>query len=164
MKNDRGFTLIELIVVMVIMAIMAVGGVSGYNLLNTGDAKNAAKRILITLDYVQTENMTKSKTYTMKIVTDATGDFYLKVFKDTIEESSEKFKLKNGQIAFQYYGDSVQYPVSLSSSEKLEISFKKDTGGVKANLLNTISRIRVTSSGTSCYIRLVTMTGKHFIE
>jgi prepilin-type N-terminal cleavage/methylation domain-containing protein len=167
MKNNRGFTLIELIIVMLIMMILAIGSIAGYNLINVGSAFRAAERINSVLSSVQMDNMTRIKNYTMEIKQDSEGDFILSVYYENDSgskeyELSEDLNLKNGRVIFENNaGETITV-----AAEVLEVSFRKDTGGVKAYNTNgdIITRIGITSAGSTSYIRLVTATGKHFIE
>jgi prepilin-type N-terminal cleavage/methylation domain-containing protein len=164
-KDNHGVTLMELIVVMLIMAILAVGTVTGYNLFNVGSAKHAAEKINTKLGYVQIENMTKSEIYSLVIEKDeAEGDYKLSILYGSSQlETTEFLKLKEGQITYQY--DNLETH-TVGTGDKLVISFRKDTGGIKADSLSglTVTRIGITSSGKTYDIRLVPATGKHFIE
>lgn len=162
MKNDHGFTLIELIVVILIMSLFVVGTITGYRLLFHGNAKQASKKIINTLDLVQMENMTKNSVYSMTITQNSEREFFLNIIRDGTTISSEIIKLKNGNITYETADDET---VTISGSDKLEIFFRKDTGGVKENSSNQIiTRIGVKGSGNTVFIRLITTTGKHFIE
>lgn len=174
MNNDRGFTLIELIVVMVIMAILGVGSIAGYNLLSTSSTEKTAVRVMEVLDYIQMENMTKSKAYTMKITENATGTYKLDILSTTTvgttqTESTETLELEDGEITYRndinetYLVSSVPVIGWLVKNE-LVIGFRKDTGGVKEYDGRFVTRIGITASGRSYYIRLVPATGKHYIE
>lgn len=169
MKDNRGFSLIELIVVMLIMAILAVGSMAGYNLLNAGSAKHAAERVVSLLSSVQMDNMTKSKVYSLKIsMNPANGDYEVRVISSNAsgpqEESKEVLDLKNGEITFENNLIPAE-SFTISPSVTLNISFRKDTGGVKEyEAGKTVTRIKITSAGSTCYIRLIPATGKHFIE
>lgn len=162
MKDNRGFTLVELIVVMLIMAVLATGSVAGYNLLHVGSAKRASERILSVLSEVQMENLAKNEAYSLVITQNSQGDYVLSVSCDGSSVSSEVLNMRNGRISFETGAGST---IEVGPSAKLEVCFRKDTGGVKKNGEGEIiTRIRITSNGDTFYIRMVTATGKHFIE
>jgi prepilin-type N-terminal cleavage/methylation domain-containing protein len=177
MDNDQGFSLIELIVVMLILSTLAVGSVTGFHLLNSGSAKNAAMRINASLDLIQIENMTKNNSFTLKIYKADSSDNYQMVIVTTnslgIDSlgTPETIELRDGQIEFEYNNSGTWNMAGLGDPSNpgdpnvMTVGFRKDTGGVKADSMgNTVTRIKITSRGTDCYIRLVTVTGKHFIE
>jgi len=168
MKDNRGFTLIELIVVMVIMGIIAIGSMVGYNMLGSGSAQSTAQRISSMLDYVQLENMTKNKTYIMAISQNNVGNYILSVEEESspnnIVISREKLELKNGEITFRYSGEITENLISFNPAVRLEVSFDKSTGGFKQISGKTITKIGLSASGRSYSILLVEVTGKHYIE
>lgn len=166
MKDNRGISLIELIVVMLIMGILAVGSFSAYNLLARGHAKSATERVMALLNYVQAQNLAKSHTYTLVIKADANGNYIANVVSTNAggiskTELTEHLKLKGGSISFENnHGSLIDV-----ATQDLMISFRKDTGGIKEySAGNTVTRIIISSSSSSLYIRLVTATGKNYLE
>jgi prepilin-type N-terminal cleavage/methylation domain-containing protein len=170
MKNNQGFTLIELIIVIIIVGVLSAGTVLGADILGFGSARSTVNRINTMLDEVQIENMTKNKSYYL-IVYQQNGDYYLRVEAGTQVISREKLELKRGEITYRESDSSTTYLVSETAVEgrdtmsKVEVSFQKDTGGIKENRGNEIiTQIGVSSAGSSYTIYLVEATGKHYIE
>ena len=171
MKDNRGFTLIELIVVMLIAGILAVGTILGVSVLGFGTAKSTVERIDSMLTYVKTENMTKSKPIYL-IIEEVDGKYYISVQKDTLEISREKLELVRGEISY-VTKSGITYLVNNSevtgrvTSQRLEVTFKKDTGGVRENRAispEIITQIIISTDSRTYTIRLVEVTGKHYIE
>lgn len=162
MRNDRGFTVLELVIVIVIMSLLAVGAITGYSILTNGDTRKAANAIINSLDLIQIENMAKASDYRITISQDSNGDYYLNTLCDETIISSERLKLKNGSISYETLD---KRTISVTGSNKLELAFRKDTGGVKENGSGQIiTAIIISGADNSMTIRLITTTGKHFIE
>ena len=70
-RDERGFTMVEMIITIAIMAILAgiIGG--AYSIIKSGNASKSTSRFLGRLDTTQVENMTKK------------GTTYLYLFKDS---------------------------------------------------------------------------------
>ena len=173
MKDDRGFSLIELIIVMVIMGVIVIGSMTGYKMLGSQHITSTVKRINAELDYVQVQSMTKNKKYYLVIEKKfSDGNYYLSVqtengaFREI--QSEKKLDLKDGQITFINKGTTDAILVNSTSptdSIKLEVSFKKESGGIMMNSFGKIiSNIGVSASARAYSIRLVEITGKHYIE
>ena len=174
MKNNQGVTLIELIIVIAIAGILAGGSIFGARMLGIGSAKRYVNRINSMLDYVQMENMTKNKTHYL-IIREENGSYIMEVKAGSQATSPiisrEELKLVRGEITYQKKNDGTTFLVSSTPvpgrdiSTKLEVCFQKDTGGIALNTQNEIiTRVEVTSAGSSYTIYLVEATGKHYID
>lgn len=173
MKDDHGFTLIELVLVVMLIGILSAGSIFGTRYLGFGSAKSTVERINAILDYVQVENMTKKESYYLIIRKLASGNYQMSVETNGKVISSEELDLVRGEINYRVKEDSNRYLVSNDPvvgrvvSDKLEICFEKDSGGLRTNRppqAVTVTQIEVTSAGRTYTIRLVEITGKHYIE
>ncbi len=166
MKDNRGVTLVELLVVMLIIGILSGGAMFGVKCLNTSSAKNTSEHISAMLNAVRIENMSKDKTYYL-VIEESNGNYYYSVEAgDVINReiiSKKKLELRDGEITYRNSGDTTEYLVT--STVKMEVCFRKDTGGILANSEGKIiSSIGVSASNRAYSIGLVETTGKHYIE
>ncbi|MBH1939788.1 type II secretion system protein [Mobilitalea sibirica] len=170
MKDNRGITLIELLVVMIIIGVLGGASIFGARILGLGTAKSSTGRISAFLDYVQVENMTKNKIYYMIIKKGNDKDYYLIVeTADGTVVRSEKLDLVRGEITFYKKNDPTKYSVknlTLDGEEvNLEVSFLKESGGIRENRSHDkVTQIGISSAGRSYSIRLVEVTGRHYID
>jgi prepilin-type N-terminal cleavage/methylation domain-containing protein len=177
MGDDRGVTLVELIVVILIMGVLSGSAVIGYRSLDSGNAKATVTRISALLDYVQVENMSMDKNYYLVIEKQGTS-FVAKVQSEVsgvrTDLLKETLRLKEGQITY-YSQDSLienRYIVddTTTPARTLEVSYQKASGALRSEDMNgdglaeDLKRIELTSSGRQFTIYLVTATGKHYIK
>lgn len=174
MKNNRGITLIELIVVIAIISILSLGTALSVGLLGYGNAKSATGRIVTGLDSVRLENMTKKEQYYL-VVYQKDKDYYLSI--QTVKDSGriitkeEKLDLKKGKISFKDT-DGIHYHISSDVAEgnvkdELVVTFAKDTGGLMGNSLGdgeVIKTIYVECNRMEYIIHLVEATGKYYVD
>ena len=177
MGDNRGVTLVELIVVILIMGILSGSAVIGYRSLDSGNAKATVTRISALLDYVQVENMCMDKNYYLVIEkqgTSFTAKVQYEVSGVRTDILKETLKLKEGKITYysqdsflenRYIVDDTTTPV-----RTLEISCLKASGAFRSKDMNgdgleeDLKRIEITSAGRQFTIYLVTETGKHYIK
>lgn len=153
---------------------IAGGTIVGLNSLDSQNAMSSVNRLNALLDNVQVENMSKSNSY--YLVVEKKGDnFEAKVQydeggtrKDVI---TEKLKLKNGVITYVTKDNTAEHNYTVSDSVtppvNLDISFDKSSGSILPKLpdrVEYVKSITISAAGRSYTIRLVTATGKHYIE
>lgn len=173
MKDNQGFTLIEVIIIIVIVGFISIGSMLGADLFGFGKTKSTVSKIDAMLDYVQIENRTKNEPYEM-VITETNDRYILSMMRkngtDWVSETSEKLDLRKGEINFlnkdgSYYLISETDEAGREERSSCNITFSKETGGVQRNELNEIvTDIIVTGDGISYTIHLVEATGKHYIE
>jgi prepilin-type N-terminal cleavage/methylation domain-containing protein len=177
MGDDRGVTLVELIVVVLIMGILSGSAVIGYRSLDSGNAKATVTRISALLDFVQVENMSMDKNYYLVIEKQGTS-FVAKVQYEVsgvrTDLLKETLKLKEGQITYYSEASPIEHSYIIEdttpSPVTLEVSYLKASGAFRQKDIDRdgvdedIKRIEITSSGRKFTIYLVTATGKHYIK
>lgn len=172
MKDNRGFTLIEFIVVMLIVAALSTGTILSARMLGLGSAKSTIGRISALLDYVQVENMTKSKPYFL-VIEEASDKYYAVIYRDTEAISSEKLDLTRGELTCIINEGAVNTEYLVNSSAvtgrntipRIKICFGKETGSIiEYDGSHLVKQIAVSAAGSTYRIRLVTATGRHYLE
>lgn len=121
--NDKGITLMELIVTIAILAVVLGSVVLGVGILASGDAQKAAKTIRSTLNEVRTDTLSIQAEWQAKISNEG-GKYKISVYRDGEETDCVEL----GSRIDISYGDG---SVLIESGEELVINFKQSTGSVK---------------------------------
>lgn len=159
--NDRGISLVEVIVVVLIIGITSSVAVIGISFAYNSSANRAAEMTMSKFDLVRTQSMSMvSDSLALRIKKSSNGTCYIQTVKkvsgqpDTIIDTEE---LCSSLIDI-YYEDSAQEYL-LSNGNYIDITFKKNTGGIKEDY-KTISYKR----DNKVTLKLVSTTGRCYIK
>lgn len=166
MKNNRGYSLIEMIIVIAIIAVVGVAGLSFMTLQANTKVKECVSKISSSISKVKVDAMSKSKTE---------NDYYIKIYKDSNNFHLTKYLngtpvdeiIGNKNQTIKYYAeDNTEYDVS---TEPLIIKFERETGGFKkmqdsGGTEFYVNKISVTNGSRTMELKIVPITGKVTIE
>lgn len=165
-KNNKGFSMIELVITIAIMGILTGSFVAAAGYLKYANAKAGAKKINAELSELRIDTMSKMQTpylYLYKI----DSNTYMKVVSGddsaTVGGTLDTNTTRVGNVKINvFYTDSSGEHQLGTSGSQIMIEMDKSTGAFKSGY----SSIRVASSdGKRSYtIKLVKTTGKHYIQ
>ena len=183
-KNDKGYTLIELIVVIAILAVMIGIGILSISLLLGTQAKGCAQKVSGQLNETKTGCLSRfNETMTLQYRTKGSDPaiesdgYYTENFVYSIDKDANKYALTNSEIR-KMGSKNVVITVFLSDGSSFElgttrsvtISFNRSNGAfekviVDGTQTNHYIEKMTFSSGAHTYtISMVTETGKHTLS
>ncbi|WP_162300675.1 pilus assembly FimT family protein [Anaerosacchariphilus polymeriproducens] len=165
MKDNRGYSLIELVVTLAIIVIVGSGAYIGIGLLSGADAKKCASKLDSGLKLTKTVCLSKENGQ-LEFSRDASGDYYMEISgyaKEKIGKSSLTILYTTGSGASATES-------TMTNGTSIKFSFKRGSG-----IFNSIgtdalgqpvfcSKISITQNSTTKTIVLIPETGKHYIE
>ena len=168
MKNNRGLSLIEVVVVLAIMAVVAGAGLSFMTLLTSNRVKECTNKISSTISKVRVDAMSKSKDssgsdYYLELYKGADGKYYIRKHLDsTIVEEI----VGGSNLTITYTENDLSASTyTISASEILTIKFDRTTGGFKpTHGTNYCKKIVVSNGSKSKTIVISPRTGKVAVE
>lgn len=178
MKNNKGFSLIELIVVVAIMAVMTGFIFISFGLLTGQDARKCANNLSTVLDKEKNYALTKSAEADCYVeITWNSDGYYAEYFipkkaVGTDMISLERELVGKNSVLVSCYKDSDfedaspgSYEGAVTSGNKLVIKYNRVSGAIKEAKLNgaDINMIRV-DRGKTYDIKIYEATGKHTLE
>lgn len=157
-KDNKGFSLIELLIVLAIMGLLAGTTINVWYYFRQADVKQASKLIDTMLEYTRTNTMSINASWEMKIEKDITDDtYYVTVYRNG--DLWRKNELGKRITVYTVKGSS---ETEITTSTPTSITFKMDTGGIKE--CGGVEAYRIKSGDKVVDVKLVSLTGAHYVE
>lgn len=178
MKQNKGFTLIEILVVLAIMAILAASSAAGFSRISYANFKKVAGKVNNEISDCRAVCMSHAApAYTY--IYNRGGDIYLYSTtngkmnaSDLSSANLERIASSDVTISYVEANDATDTYKTLSNGEFLEISFKLNgsfrtsaPNGEAGNSTKFYKKIKIKkNNGGSRIITMIQETGKHFMS
>lgn len=168
-NNQKGFSLIEIIVVFAIMAIIGAGALVSFSLVTGQNVKSCAKKIDTYLGQTRMNAMSRHNTVLYLMVED--DGVYAQMYKS---QDNSNTMVAEERVKIAKEGTRVRYRPSTAGATlvdltpggvRLEISFDRSSGAFKPLPDDTYCTEIIIGDGTNeARIAMVPLTGKYYIE
>lgn len=171
-RDNKGFSIIEIIVTLAIMAIITASAVSIYSWISKNKIRSMAGNVNSAISDVRSKTLSKSGNWQLIIKKDSTGK-YVAIINQTDNagnvSSENKTIADYGKISVMTLHAGVY---TLDEQFELHISFKKADGSVdemavyrSGTRIDEIKgEIKLEYSNLSRTVKLIKNTGKHYTE
>lgn len=162
-KNNKGFSLVELIVILAIMAILSVGAASMIYSWKSWNVSDTVQKLDVGLSDAKVDCMSKN-TGGLRIYKDTDDLYYMSV------SGKENEKLGDEHVKIYYSDTNGNTDVEIDGATELNIAYNRGTGGFKEIGINGAGEnvyckeIKVTRGNNTMIIKLERLTGNHYIE
>ena len=166
-SNNRGLSLVELIVVVAILGIVSVGSIGALGMLHNTSAKETATKLNSALSKARVESMSRAQA-SMKLYAEDSS-YYVQYSINGNEESP--IKIGNSRVVITYTDtNGMTYEISenavgqnnsLNTKNNIVVEFNRETGGFKPiSDTNYYKKFTVTSATKSFDLECQKLTGK----
>ncbi len=133
-NNNKGFSLVELLVVVAILSVLAVGTTLSYRAVRSADVRKAASTFEEMMKSVRTECMGKAETHYLYVYKESDGYYY--VISSTKSSSLTQIKSMSGvqklcAKSIDISCETESGSDSITTGTYVTIYFEKGTGKVK---------------------------------
>jgi len=166
-KDNRGLSLVELVIVIAILAVVGSLVTMGLSAATSKPAEECAKKIVSTLNSARMSTMGK-QTVAINLYQESDGVYVEEVINGVVVKS-QKIGAKGVQIEYMLEGGG-GYQALGDSSNKLSLSFKRTTGGFNYPLIGGTTQseycesIRAKKGNRQSTISIAYLTGKLKLE
>lgn len=159
-EDNRGFSLVEIIVIIGIIAVVSAGSISLFGYLSSKDVKKCASAINSCISTAKTHSMKDVDTESMFLYK-YQGEYYVKYDKlPSVSKNADGEKVGGSNMTVSFTNTAGVSTVLTDGTEPVRISFSRKDGHFTAGPQS----ILVSCDGVSKEIYLVTETGKHFVR
>lgn len=162
--NNKGFSLVELMVVVGIMAVVAGIFVFGFSLISNKQVDQCTKKIQMALENARTTSMGKSNV-SLKFEYSG-GKIYVNK-EVTLNNSTTKTKTEigDGALVVEYKKSNETDPVSLKTSPLDKVSFNRSSGALKPLTGDVyLEYIKISNGKKTLKVKIEKLTGRVTIE
>lgn len=175
-NKNRGFTLIEIIITIAIMAIVTVGSVSIYSWIKSNRLKSLSENTNNVISDLRTETMSKSGRYKLQISYDSNKQYVAKIYIVSGTDGAGNpiwsvYDTQNLGTRGDISVDAGGTVNSLKSGWVIELEYNKADGSFKTATCSKgttsysgITDLDIEYGGNTRTVKLITLTGKHYIE
>lgn len=162
-KNNKGFSLVELIVIIAIMAVLAISVVSYIGMIGQSQARKCAKELENHISQTKVCAMSRSNA-SMTVYADDTGVYVKTVQGDKVE--TEKIGDKGVTVSYRdVRGSSTYTAVGTTEATGITLEFDRASGACKKMASGTYCfGFKITSGDTTYTIDLEPLTGKASVQ
>ena len=166
-KNNKGVTLVELMVVIAIMVVLAGTSLVGFRMISTRPAKECADRLKIALTSDRTTAMGKFNTE-VYLYAEENGTIFLEenIYNTATDITKKTSRVGDSDVTVTYSIDGTDpanpLPMVAGGGGGLKLSFNRSTGGLKDYSGDV--KIKCSKSGKSYLVTIYSITGKIVIE
>ena len=161
-KNNKGFSLVELIVIIAIMAVLTTSIITYIGMLGAGQAKKCANGISSGFSQTKVCAMSRSSAY-MVVYSNDDG-----VFLKTVQggnERIEKIGNKGAVVEYRNVRNGTNFmPIGNDESSGVRIEFDRASGACKKVAGEYCYGFRVTCGTTTYIVNIEPLTGKATIQ
>ena len=162
-KDNRGITLVEIMVVIAIMAIVAGVGITGLNLVNGRPAQQCAQKIIYSLERHRTTAMSKvDASYTLEVQSSGKTVCVERVSNDRVSYTTTESEIGAKRVKL-FYETADGSVVPMTAGMFITFQYDRSSGAFRSITASTgdeVARVIAKSGGREVKVRFVKITGK----